>query len=584
MRVLLVAAVLMLLPPSARALPGGVEARVSQRVESHGRAMVKVELEESVLPEGWLAPDQARAQRRRVIAAQIEAIYDLAGSDAGPAKPYPVIPFLALEAGPSALAALEASPRVRAVTLAQAYPPTLNESVPVVQAPEAYEIGFDGTGQVVVVLDSGTDLGHQNFAGKGAAEACFASGANNAGNPQPNGGDCPGGGDTAFGPGAAVPCDYHSLCFHGTHVAGIAVGDGPDRDGVAPGADLIPIQIFSEFPASEPACGGVPCPLAWDFDQDAALLYVYDTLRLSHPIASVNISLGSGAYTSYCDGGAQASTKAAIDQLRAVGIATVIATGNNSCNGSGCTDAISAPACISSAVSVSAVSDSGALRSWANYSSFTSLFADGNSISAPQYNTVSGYQGASGTSMAAPHVAGAFAILRQALPDTGATSVSTLLAGLQDGGIPVTQGVSRLRIRDALGQLGFPECDDGVDNDGDGFTDGADPGCDDANDLFELGSLPCDDGIDNDGDGDVDLADPGCYGPGWPSESPACDDGIDNDGDGGIDFDGVPPDADCASASQNSEAAASRPSCGIGPGLALVLPLLRRLRLRSRQR
>jgi len=446
--------------------------------------------------------------------------------------------------------------------------------------PEAWDSGFDGTGQVVVVLDTGTDLGHQNFAGKGVTEACFASGTNDAGNPQRGGGDCPGGGDTAFGAGAAVACDFHSQCFHGTHVAGIAVGEGADQDGVAIGSDLIPIQVFSEFPGSTPACGGTPCPLAWSFDQDAALLHVHDTLRHNHAIAAVNLSLGEGAFTSHCDDGSQASTKAAIDQLRSVGIATVISTGNNSCDGSGCADAISAPACISSAVSVSAVGDNGAVRSWANRSDFTSLFAPGSSIGAPRYNTVSSFKWASGTSMAAPHVAGAFAILRQATPDMSATSVSDLLAALRDGGLPVTLGVNRIRVRDALGQLGFPECDDGVDNDGDGFVDLADPGCDDTSDLFELGELPCDDGVDNDGDGFVDLADLGCDGPGWPSEAPACSDGEDNDSDGGIDLDGAPADEDCVKASQNSEAAPARPSCGLGPGLALVLPVLFRLRLR----
>jgi hypothetical protein len=72
--------------------------------------------------------------------------------------------------------------------------------------------------------------------------------------------------------------------------------------------------------------------------------------------------------------------------------------------------------------------------------------------------------------------------------------------------------------------LGRPECDvappvfqcnDGIDNDGDGLIDfPADPGCTDANDDDEFNAPPvaqCADGIDNDGDGLIDFpADPGC--------------------------------------------------------------------------
>ncbi|MBW2445396.1 MAG: S8 family serine peptidase, partial [Deltaproteobacteria bacterium] len=178
------------------------------------------------------------------------------------------------------------------------------------------------------------------------------------------------------------------------------------------------------------------------------------------------------------------------------------------------------------------------MPSWANYASFVSLFAPGNSVGAPQYFTTSSYTWASGASMAAPHAAGAFAILRQAQP---AASVTSLLTALQTTGAHVTQGLNRIQVRDALGSLGFPECDDGIDNDADGYADADDPGCESTADLFEkIDSLPCDDGLDNDGDGDTDLDDAGCAGPGWPAEDPACSDGVDNDGDGGIDFDGSP--------------------------------------------
>jgi hypothetical protein len=94
-------------------------------------------------------------------------------------------------------------------------------------------------------------------------------------------------------------------------------------------------------------------------------------------------------------------------------------------------------------------------------------------------------------------------------------------------------------------------CGDGIDNDGDGLADAADPGCDDLEDASERSPLyACDDGIDNDGDGGTDyvpdgdgdgLADaPGdlaCAGPRW-RETSQCQDGVDNDSDGRLDFDG----------------------------------------------
>ena len=61
----------------------------------------------------------------------------------------------------------------------------------------------------------------------------------------------------------------------------------------------------------------------------------------------------------------------------------------------------------------------------------------------------------------------------------------------------------------------FKECRDGIDNDGDGYTDWpSDPGCSSKNDVSELNSgFECDDGIDNDADGYVDSNDGGCSGP-----------------------------------------------------------------------
>jgi|GEM_PF-949707 len=58
------------------------------------------------------------------------------------------------------------------------------------------------------------------------------------------------------------------------------------------------------------------------------------------------------------------------------------------------------------------------------------------------------------------------------------------------------------------------QCNDGIDNDGDGLVDLQDPGCASAEDNDETNDPPpatqCSDGVDNDGDGLIDLKDPGC--------------------------------------------------------------------------
>jgi len=95
-----------------------------------------------------------------------------------------------------------------------------------------------------------------------------------------------------------------------------------------------------------------------------------------------------------------------------------------------------------------------------------------------------------------------------------------------------------------------PACANGVDDDGDGAVDGADGGCEDADDEDEREpetGAACDNGADDDGDGATDAADAGC------AAEPAlfrCADGVDDDGDGATDLD----DPGCASPHDDSEA------------------------------
>ncbi|GEM_PF-3496823 len=107
-------------------------------------------------------------------------------------------------------------------------------------------------------------------------------------------------------------------------------------------------------------------------------------------------------------------------------------------------------------------------------------------------------------------------------------------------------------------------CQDGLDNDGDGLVDLADGGCNNTQDNSEVGGLvppQCNDGLDNDSDGLVDLADPGCSSASDNDETNVvilsqCSDGIDNDSDGLTDL----GDPGCSSVSDNDETNVLPPS------------------------
>jgi serine protease len=230
-------------------------------------------------------------------------------------------------------------------------------------------------------------------------------------------------------------------------VAGIALGENSTYRGVAPGANLIPIQAFVLQDGNL---------VAYDSDIIAALEHVLSLSQNGTDIAAVNMSLGGDLYTStrQCDL-ESAPTKTAIDALRAAGIATVIAAGND-----GNKTGISTPGCISTAISVGATDDSDAIAGFSNLATALSVFAPGVSVTSSV--PVNGLGTYSGTSMATPHVAGAFAVLRQKATETFTDpSVDSLIAALRLSGAPITYGTNaystpRIRLDQALGLIEDP--------------------------------------------------------------------------------------------------------------------------------
>ena len=359
-------------------------------------------------------------------------------------KRFEHIPYLALEANELTLQALRNSSIIESIQEDRLVAPVLDDSVPLIGGPNAWAVDYSGKGQAVVVTDTGVEVNHPMFQGKVVAEACFSTSSFDVTAET----FCPNGLSSQIGTGAGINCTTSiAQCFHGSHVAGIAVGDSNTLSGVAKDADLIAIQVFSRFtdsPQNEFICSDFglasPCALSFTSDQIRALDWVF-TLRNNFNIAAVNMSLGGGRFTSQaqCDV-ENAGLKAAIDNLRNAGIATIVAAGNE-----GFTDALGAPACISSAISVGATSNSDGVAGFSNSGAFLSLLAPGVGIESatPGGATIN----ASGTSMATPHVAGAFAVLKSQISDLTVDQTLQALSSTGKTVVDVRNNIAKPRIQ-----------------------------------------------------------------------------------------------------------------------------------------
>ncbi|MPZ28978.1 MAG: S8 family serine peptidase [Micromonosporaceae bacterium] len=263
----------------------------------------------------------------------------------------------------------------------------LDESVPMIGAPQAWADGYDGAGVTVAVLDTGIDQTHPDLAGQVAGTRNFTS-----------------------EPGIS---DGHG---HGTHVAGTVAGTGNGSDGrytgVAPGADLLIGKICT-------ASG--TCP-------NSATIAGMEWAAAQADVVSISIGSRTG------DDGTGVTAQAVNRLTEQHDTLFVIAAANNGARGAG---GIGTPGSADAALTVGAVDKNGDLASFSSRGPRLGDFAIKPDITAPGVGIVAPraagtsmgtpvddrYTAANGTSMATPHVAGAAAIALQRSPDLGAAEL-----------------------------------------------------------------------------------------------------------------------------------------------------------------
>lgn len=289
------------------------------------------------------------------------------------------------------LGELNENPDIESVTIDKPIHAFLQDSVPLINASTVWPIQLSGiniTGidETVCVLDTGINFSYADLAGKN--KTCVI--------------DC-------ISKTCVENCSISDDNGHGTHVAGI-VAASVRINGVAIGANLIGVKVLDSNGDG------------FGTDLNAGIDWCINNAN-TYNISVISMSLGDCSnHSTYCNSDSSASH---INTAVGKNISVIVAAGNGpggSCTGITNTNGPASPACVENATAVGAVSKSDTI----NYQrgALFELLAPGvgiNStiISNPQGDiltacgTGKSYCSLSGTSMATPHVAGAFALIRQ---------------------------------------------------------------------------------------------------------------------------------------------------------------------------
>jgi len=428
-----------LVAPSAAVGDPASELHAAADASKSGKTRVIVSMNVPVKVEADLSKSAARQQRDTIDASLDTLAETLDGTGSKVLTPYAVIPAAVVEVDADGLDVLLAEPDVASVTLDQEFGMALDVSTGVIDSDLLNTAGVLGNNweggpggrYEVAILDSGVDNQHNAFTGRIVAQACFSATS-----------WCPNGMTSQIGGASGDNCTYSTQCDHGTHVGGIAAGTTytGGHEGVAGGAGIVAIQIGHRSTGA--ACGSGPDP-CWRYffsDLDLALQHTLNLRTGGRNIAALNLSLGGDIFlTEAACGAAHVSTQNLAANLQAAGVAVVAAAGND-----GFSDRTSYPGCLPSSYEVGATNDTDTPAGFSNSAASTNWWAPGVNIDAPVTSGVDAHGNKSGTSMATPHVVGAFALLRECIGNGTPASVAT---DLDATGVNVTRnGITRKRI------------------------------------------------------------------------------------------------------------------------------------------